>query len=132
MNLNSTTSTSAIESASNAGMVRNVMLCYFAYCSLMAALYATCIAGGTWALFLANGDEADRIGSIFGITILIAISFPLCLLFAIGPFLPTKKWAWVYGLVLIAIGLTSPCCMPVSIPLLIYWIQPGFKSHFHD
>jgi uncharacterized membrane protein len=48
-----------------------------------------------------------------------------------GAFLPARPWAWVVGIVLIALSFTSCCCIPFSIPLLIYWIKPEAKSYFH-
>ena len=41
-----------------------------------------------------------------------------------------NPWAWIYGMVLICIGLTSPCCLPVTIPLLIGWIKDDAKAYF--
>jgi hypothetical protein len=37
---------------------------------------------------------------------------------------------WVYDIVLICLGMTSVCCMPVTIPLLIFWIKPDAKAWF--
>lgn len=45
-------------------------------------------------------------------------------------FLPRRPWAWVYNLVLISVGLTSCCCIPAAIPLLIFWIKPEVKGFF--
>jgi hypothetical protein len=37
---------------------------------------------------------------------------------------------WVYDLVVICVGMTSFCCMPVCIPLLIFWIKPEVRAYF--
>jgi hypothetical protein len=37
---------------------------------------------------------------------------------------------WIYGIVLIALGMTSACFVPACIPLLIYWLKPDAKSYF--
>jgi hypothetical protein len=44
--------------------------------------------------------------------------------------MPRRPWAWIFGLVLICIGLTSLCCLPVAIPLLLSWLKPETKSYF--
>jgi len=50
--------------------------------------------------------------------------------YAVAPFLPRQSWVWVLGLVLICIGLTSTVCLPVSIPLLIFWFKPEMKAFY--
>lgn len=47
-------------------------------------------------------------------------------------FLPRAHWAWIYHLILIALGMTSCCCLPVCIPLLIFWIRPETRAWFQD
>lgn len=97
----------------------------------MALLYLFIVVVGIFFLTAAPTDrnmsaqEAQITGGImFFMGILLAIPF------AIGAFLPQKPWAWVFGLVLICIGLTSVCCMPATIPLLIHWIKPETKFYF--
>ena len=58
------------------------------------------------------------------------IGGPLAIAFGAAFFLPLRPWAWIYHLVLICIGLTSVCCMPAAIPLLIFWIKPETKQFF--
>jgi hypothetical protein len=58
------------------------------------------------------------IGAIFFIVHLIALT------------LPPKSWNWIVGIVMIAIGMTSCCLWPATIPLLIYWIKPETRSFF--
>ncbi len=99
----------------------------------MACLYLACVLGAISALFVIDFEDLsreDRVGSLVGCILLGVMSFPLAMLFGFGPFLPRKNWAWIYGIVLIAIGLTSPCCMPVSIPLLIFWIKPEIRAYY--
>jgi hypothetical protein len=50
--------------------------------------------------------------------------------FVAALFLPAKPWVWVCHLVLISLGLTSVCCMPVCIPLLIQWLKPDVRAYF--
>jgi hypothetical protein len=106
------------------------------YCAAMALLYLACIVGGVLLLvFQRQIAEADRSGDgrvvalIYGV-MLTAIGFVLFAAFAAALFLPPKPWVWIYHIVLISIGLTSPCCMPASIPLLIFWIRPETRTYF--
>ena len=50
--------------------------------------------------------------------------------FSAGIFLPPRLWVWIYGIVLIAVGFTSACCIPFCVPLLIYWLKPEAKAYF--
>lgn len=61
---------------------------------------------------------------IFGLTGMLGIAY------LVSFFIPNKSWAWVYHLVLICIGLTSPCCLPASLPLMIFWFKPETKAWF--
>jgi hypothetical protein len=60
----------------------------------------------------------------------------LCLLLAI-PFgawslLPHRPWVWVYGIILIAIGLGSCLTLPVCVFLLIKWIDAPVRDWYSD
>ena len=108
-----------------------VMTWYKAYCVVMALLYLFCIVAGVIFLIAAPTDpnisaaEAQITGGAMFFGGILAFG-P----FAFGAFLPQKPWAWIFGLVLICIGLTSVCCMPATIPLLIHWIKPETKFYF--
>ncbi len=60
----------------------------------------------------------------------VVLGFMFLLPFAAGPFLPRKLWGWIFGLVLICIGMMSVCCWPATIPLLIFWLKPETKAYF--
>ena len=110
-----------------------VYYCYLAYCIGLAFLYAACVVGGvvllTGAASFAETDE-DRIGMLILGAVLAVLCFPLAIMFIAAPFLPRKKWAWVYGIVLIAIGLTSGCTMIPCVFLLVFWLQDPAKRYF--
>ena len=108
-----------------------VMTWYKVYCVLMALLYLACVAAGVFLIIAAPADRdmsAEEARLLGGIMLFMGIA--LAIPFVVGAFLPRKPWAWVFGLVLICIGLTSVCCMPVTIPLLIHWIKPETKFYF--
>lgn len=45
-------------------------------------------------------------------------------------FAPRKPWAHTLGMVMVALGMVSICCMPITIPLLIAWTKPEVKKWF--
>ena len=105
-----------------------VLTWFKVYAVCMALLYALVIVGGVFFYVMADsfaadpemGPEQARIqGAVMAI-----IGLPLAGLFAAGALLPRRPWVWIYNLVLIAIGLTSCCLWPATIPLLIFWIKP--------
>ena len=69
--------------------------------------------------------EVKIMGSIYG-----GLGFILLIPFAIAPFLPKRKWVWIYDLVLICLGMTSCCTLPACVALLVYWIRPEAKAFF--
>lgn len=106
---------------------------YVTYCIAMAALYlVVVVAGFTVLLTGPTGPEVDPLGSKIGSLIVIGLGLVLLIPFAAGPLLPRRRWAWVVGLVLICIGLTSMCCLPIAIPLLIWWLKPETKEYYYD
>ena len=107
-----------------------VYIWFVVYCILMALVYLALAGMGVVYMFIEpekdmSAAEAKIMGSVF-----IVLGLVFFIPYALGPFLPHKPWAWVFGLVLICIGLTSACCLPVCIPLLIFWLKPEMKSFF--
>ena len=103
---------------------------FVVYCILMALLYLSLIPMGIMFLLIQpDQDMSEMEARVMGIAFIIVgpvFSVP----YAVAPFLPRKSWVWVLGLVLICIGLTSACCLPVCIPLLIYWLKPEMKTFY--
>lgn len=105
---------------------------YVAYCALMAIMYFLLIMGGV-VLAIAAGSETNqreaRESLVLGI-ITVGLGMLFLAPYAAAPFLPRRRWAWVVGVVLIGIGMTSACCLPAAIPLLIFWLKPENKAFF--
>jgi hypothetical protein len=104
-----------------------------AYCAAMAAVYLLLFGFGlVLAVFresLADATDSPTDNLIAGLLI-AAVSLPLAAIFAAGPFLPRRPWAWTYHIVLIALGMTSCACLPFTVPLLIFWIRPDTQAWF--
>jgi hypothetical protein len=48
----------------------------------------------------------------------------------VAPFLANRPWKWVYGLILICLAMPACCYLPITIPLLIFWVQPETREYF--
>ena len=99
---------------------------------LWAKLYLGALSALYFALLLlapfmmASGDEE---AFIYGIVFFV-IGLPCAILSLVPIFLPPKPWVWVWILVEIAFGMTSVCCLPIAVPLLIFWIKPETKRYY--
>ncbi|HVG34700.1 MAG TPA: hypothetical protein VM911_16645 [Pyrinomonadaceae bacterium] len=121
------------QSAQETEETRKTWRWYVIYCGLMALLYLSLMGVGAILLMLDPGpgsmggryDEmkAQAVGCLIG-------GLVFFLPYALGPFVKTKRWGWTFGTVLIAIGMTSCCLWPITIPLLIRWIKPEMKRVF--
>lgn len=102
------------------------------YCGFMGLIYAACLAlGVAMIVFAEEMTRSDPTATpeqsvVFGV-MLLAIGTPLMVFYLAAPFLPRKKWVWIYGIVAIAIGLTSACTLLAAIPLLIFWLRNDVK-----
>ena len=103
---------------------------FVAYCIVMALMYLFLAVFGAMSFFI----EPDKDMSVEEATLMGAVFIVLGLIFfipyAAAPFLPRTSWVWVLGLVLICLGLTSICCLPACIPLLIQWLKPEMKAFY--
>jgi asparagine N-glycosylation enzyme membrane subunit Stt3 len=66
----------------------------------------------------------------FPLRIYLFLCLALAVPFGLWAFLPSRPWVWVYGIVLIAIGLGSCLTLPVCVFLLIRWIEPRVREWY--
>ena len=103
---------------------------FVAYCVLMALMYlATAVMGIVFLVTEPDREMSEAEARIMGV-VMIILGLVFFTPYALAPFFPRKSWAWVFGLVLICIGLTSLCCLPVCIPLLLQWLKPEMKAFY--
>jgi hypothetical protein len=104
-----------------------------AYAVAMTLLYVLTAGGGlVMALFrerLVQDDMGPEFWMIYGVALLV-MGLLFFVAFAVGILMPPRPWAWIYGIVLIALGMTSCCCIPACVPLLILWIKPEAQAYF--
>jgi len=108
---------------------------YRAYCALMAVMYLVVAGGGVFVAAanqsLAAGDPSTSPTEMLLIGVIcVVMGLALVVPFVVALFLPRKPWVWIYHLVLICLGMTSACCLPATVPLLIFWIKPETKGWF--
>lgn len=104
-----------------------VVTWYKVYCGAMAAMYLVAGAAGAWMLTEGGLATEDYVTAV----ILAVVAFPLAIAYIVGIFLPRSKGTWIYGIVLIAIGLTG-CTLVAAIPLLIFWVNARTKDWYQS
>jgi len=107
---------------------------YKVYAAFMAALYVLVVLGilALWA-FEAKWILDSEIPSIAWLAYLLfflLLSLALAAAFLAVFFLAPKPWVWVYHLILICLGLSSPCLLPACVPLLIFWLKPETRAYY--
>jgi hypothetical protein len=111
---------------------RKVWRWFVAYCVLMTVLYVLTALIGVGLLVLSTVAPSNKDSGqvlVQGIaTLVIGVIFIIP--YGIGPFIKGKSWGWIYGIVLIALGMTSCCLWPITIPLIIQWVKPEMKRMF--
>ena len=106
------------------------------YCGALALVYLALLVGGIAFLFFGafadhlESEEMPRAFLVGYAAVLMVLGAVFAAAFAYGAFLPPRPWAWIYGIVLIAVGFTSACCLPFSVALLIFWLKPEAKAWF--
>jgi hypothetical protein len=111
-----------------------VVTWFSVYAIAMAVVYLLLAGFGVTILvvgpeqFETNRNDAQAM-AVQGV-VFIVLGLALCVPFGIAPFLPRKPGVWIYDLVLICLGLTSCACLPITIPLLIFWLKPETKLWF--
>lgn len=112
-------------------LARKTFFWFRIYAILLALIYVASILFGTFLLIAQPKTSTRDEAEIFLTGILLTVfGLPFLILSIVGVFLPKRRWAWVYGLALICIGMTSCCFLPITIPLLINWIKPETKALF--
>ena len=110
-----------------------VITWYKVYCGAMAVMYLFVAVIGV--LFLAGmsflpAEQEDKIGGFVIGPLYIVMGLLGMVPFILAFLLTPKPWVWIYGIVLMAIGMSSCCCLPACVPLLIYWVKPEVRSYF--
>jgi hypothetical protein len=109
-----------------------VVVWYKAYLGFLLFLFLIVVAVG--AMFFTDMFDAEDLDGMppelmGGIYVVMGIVMIIPTVAAF--FLPRKRWAWIFHIVMICIGMTG-CTVFFSIPLLIFWIKPETKAWFDN
>lgn len=102
---------------------------YRLYAGALAAVYVLVVVGGLLMAVLAPQEPGEPPPWLFGL-LAVVLGGVFAAAFIAAFFLPRRPWAWIYHLVLIAIGMTSACCIPFSVPLLVFWLKTETRAYF--
>jgi hypothetical protein len=101
------------------------------YAMGLALLYLAATVFGAFLMVTAgdlHGREADDL-TMEGI--ILAVLGPVFLGFCVVvAAAPRKKWGWIVNVVLMGLSGTSCLCMPMVIPLLVFWLKPETKRWY--
>ena len=107
---------------------------YRFYAVIMTVLYFVVLGLAVVALIFAKHwmkDPDMPPWLMTGYLVFLAMmSVALMGVFITGFFLPRSSGAWTYHIVLICLGMSSPCFIPICVPILIYWLQQPAKDYF--
>ncbi len=103
------------------------------YAGALALVYLLVAALGVFVLVMgvavAPGTKDALPATLMGIIyLLLGIAFAIPTTW--GAFAGRKKYVWYLHLGLICLGFTSCACLPVCIPLIIYWLKPETKAWY--
>ena len=98
-----------------------------AYCILGLLGNLAIIAFGGLCLFMGNYHpeqlESDAGEAFIAGIIYLVVGLVLAMVYGAGIAVNKGNAGWIYGIILISLGMTSVCCLPLTIPLLIFWIK---------
>ena len=101
------------------------------YCGALCVLYLAVMAAAV--IFFVVGPEQFEMSGLFanlmGVLYLVLglVLFAVCFLPLV---LRPRPWVWTYDLIIIALGLSSPCLLPACIPLILFWVKPETRIYF--
>jgi hypothetical protein len=109
----------------------DAVLWFQIYAGAMALLYLFVTVAGIGMLVLSaetsGGEQAELI--INGV-VCAGMGVVLGIISAASIFFPRVKWAHVTHIIILAMGMTSCCCLPFSLPILLRYNKPDVKRWF--
>lgn len=108
-----------------------VLKWYRAYAVVLALVYVALSTGvAVMAVLAGLGPHRPNDPPAWVPLFVLAWMVPLTAAFVAAPFLPPRPWAWTYHLVLICVGFTSVCCLPLCVPMMLKWITSDTRAYF--
>lgn len=119
------------KASQNLELGRKTHFWYRVYCGVLFFLYLLCIGLGLFFIIAQpntreyNANEVYIMGFVY---LIIGVIFAI--ISGIALILPAKPYNWIVGIVMLALGMTSCCFIPIVIPIFIYWIKPETQAYF--
>ena len=100
------------------------------YAGILCILYLFLAFGAFF--FIADPTDVDlspELAKVMGwVALVMGLGlFAACLLPLV---MSPRPWLWIYDIVIICLGMTSACFIPICVPLLIFWLKPEVKLYF--
>lgn len=104
---------------------------YRIFCSLIVIPNIIWVLFGIIAIFGSYGETGQKASDTFfgGIMFLVVGAF-FAFIYILGVILPTKPFHWIYGILLIVLGIISCVLAPIAAPLLYFWVKPETQAFF--
>lgn len=110
---------------------RKTYFWYRMYCSALVILYLMLAIIGAVAIAGSYGSNVENPRDSFnGGVFLLVLGGIFAVIFLTGVILSPKPSSWIFGIVLIALGMTSGCFLPFTLPLLFFWLKPATRIYF--
>lgn len=103
---------------------------YRMYCAALSVLYVSIAVIGVVAMIGSYGNVEKPQDAFTGGVFLLILGAVLAAIFLAGIILSPKPASWILGIVLIALGMTSVCFLPFTLPLLFFWLKPETQTYF--
>lgn len=114
-------------------LVPKVVTWFKVYAGILAFVYLLVIVLGCFLSFsslIPSETQEDAMAMKFAGALYIALGLVFGAAFVVGIFSKNQRWAWIYNLVLICLGMSSCLFLPACIPLLIFWVKPETKAWY--
>lgn len=101
------------------------------YCGVLCLLYLVFAAVAVIFFFVKSEDlEVPVVFTNVMAALYLVLALGLFAVCGLPLVLRPRPWVWIYDLIIIALGVTSPCLLPACIPLIIFWSKPETRSYF--
>jgi len=107
------------------------VLWYQLYAGALALLYLAVVGFGIFVVVLGlEASGSAQVEALIQGVIFTGMGVVFGLASAASIFFPRTKWAHTTHIIILALGMTSCCCLPVCIPILMRYNKPDVKRWF--
>ena len=110
---------------------RKTYFWYRMYCSALVVLYLIIAITGAVAIAGSHGSNVENPrDALTGGVMMLVFGGIFAAVYLIGVILSPKPSSWILGIVLLALGMISVCFLPLTVPLLFFWMKPETQRYF--